>query len=134
MIFIDTNVIVSYAVVKDSNHDKSVSLINRVVSGEFGTAITSDYVFDETVTVILVRSKSLETAKAVGNIINDSMNILRVDETVFDNSWKKFTEQRNTRFSFTDCTILGIMEEYGIDSLASFDGEFSKAVPSALIN
>lgn len=124
MIFIDTSVLVAFIVGKDANHEKAVSLMQEIVSGKHGPAITSEYVFDETVTVVLVRSKSMDSAVKTGDLIKESMPVLDVSSHTFEASWTKFKNQKNTMFSFTDCTILELVESNHIDKLATFDKEF----------
>ena len=124
MIFLDTSVLVALMVDKDSNHSRAASLAGNIMSGKYGTAVTSDYIFDETVTVVLVRSKSLELAVSVGELIRKSVNVLPVGETTFEHSWEIFRLQKHTRFSFTDCTIVALAMENHIDNLATFDAEF----------
>lgn len=127
MIFLDTSFLVAYIVDKDTNHEIAVSLMKEIVEGEHGSAITSEYVFDETVTVVLVRSRSLETAVKTGDIIKESIPVLDVGNNVFEASWKRFRNQRNAKFSFTDCTILEMVESNHLDKLATFDREFEGA-------
>ena len=127
MIFLDTSFLVAYIVDKDTNHEKAVSLMKEIVEGEHGSAITSEYVFDETVTVVLVRSKSLESAVKTGDLIKESIPVLDVGNNVFEASWKRFRNQKNTKFSFTDCTILEMVESNHLDKLATFDREFEGA-------
>lgn len=127
MIFLDTSFLVAYIVEKDTNHEKAVSLMKEIVEGEHGSAITSEYVFDETVTVVLVRSKSLESAVKTGDLIKESIPVLDVGNNVFEASWKRFRNQKNTKFSFTDCTILEMVESNHLDKLATFDREFEGA-------
>lgn len=124
MIFIDTSVLVAFIVDKDTNHEKAVSLMKEIVDGGHGPAITSEYVFDETVTVVLVRSKSLDLAVRSGNSIRESMPVIDVNKIIFEASWNRFKGQKSTRFSFTDCTILEVVENNYIDELATFDKEF----------
>lgn len=124
MIFLDTSVLVAFIVGKDTNHEKAVALMEGVVSGKHGNAITSEYVFDETVTVVLVRSKSLESAIKTGNLIKESIPVIDVSSNTFEASWKRFRNQNGTKFSFTDCTILEVVEANHIDRLATFDKEF----------
>ncbi|MHB1493785.1 MAG: type II toxin-antitoxin system VapC family toxin [Thermoplasmataceae archaeon] len=127
MIFLDTSVLVSYLVEKDSNHPRAVILVDEIVSGKHGSAVTSDYVFDETVTVALVRSKSLDIAVAAGALIKESISMIKIDEDIFENSWMVFKNQESTRFSFTDCTILTLVKENHIDKIATFDKEFQSS-------
>ncbi len=109
---------------KDTNHEKAVSLMEEIVSGKYGSAITSEYVFDETVTVVLVRSKSLDIAVNAGDLIKESMPVLDVGSSTFEASWRRFKNQKNSKFSFTDCTILEVVESNHIQKLATFDKEF----------
>ncbi len=127
MIFLDTSFLVAYIVEKDTNHEKAVSLMKEIVEGEHGSAITSEYVFEETVTVVLVRSRSLESAVKTGDIIKESIPVLDVGNNVFEASWKRFRNQKNTKLSFTDCTILEMVESNHLDKLATFDREFEGA-------
>lgn len=124
MIFIDTNVLVAYAVKKDINHARAEKLINLISTLKFGNMVISDYVFDETITVISARTKSLEEAVVAGNYIRESMIVLNTDESTFEETWRLFKAQKKSRLSFTDCEILSIMKEYNIGNLATFDGEF----------
>ena len=124
MIFIDTSVFVAFIVEKDTNHEKAVSLMEEIVDGEHGTAITSGYVFDETVTVVLIRSKSLGSAVRTGNLIKESMQVIDVDSIFFEASWNRFRGQKRNKFSFIDCTILEVVESNHIDEVATFDKEF----------
>lgn len=126
MIFIDSNVLVAYEVKEDSNHERAVNLIDRIAKGEFDTLFTSDYIFDETITVTLVKSKSLEKAILVGQYIMNSTEILKVDVESFENAWQSFKNQKNTKLSFTDCTNISLMKDRGIHNLATFDREFKK--------
>ncbi len=109
---------------KDSNHGRAIPLVSDIVSGKYGPAVTSDYVFDETVTVVLVRSKSLKTAIIAGDVIKESISMLYVDERLFEYSWEKFRNQVGTKFSFTDCSIIALLEDNHINKLATFDKEF----------
>ena len=80
--------------------------------------------FNETVTVVLVRSKSLYLASKTGDLIKKSMPVLEVCNNTFEASWNRFRNQKDTKFSFTDCTILEVVESNHIDKLATFDREF----------
>lgn len=126
MIFLDSSVLVSYEVDGDINHEKAVKLIREIAKGKFGEVFTSDYIFDETITVTFVKAKSLSKAITVGNYIKDSTEVLKVDESVFENAWELFKRQKETKLSFTDCTTLNAMEERNISNIATFDEDFKK--------
>ncbi len=126
MIFLDTSVLVAYIVDRDSNHGKAVQLVDSIIAGRYGSAVTSDYVFDETVTVVLVRTKSLRSAITSGQLIKESIGVISVNDIIFENAWKLFKDQESTRFSFTDCTILALISANHIENLATFDKELDK--------
>ena len=126
MIFIDSSVLVAYGIKDDINHKRAEELMEKIVAGKFGSAVTSDYIFDETVTAILMMSKSKDKAIFAGNIIKESMEILKVDEGIFEGSWKMFKSQKASRFSFTDCTTIAAINAKNVEDLASFDKEFEK--------
>ncbi len=122
MIFLDSSILVSYEVDSDVNHKKAEAIIEKIIDSDREIAI-SDYVFDEVVTVTFIKSHSLQNAVLAGDRIKTSIKILKVDDFSFENAWNLFKNQE-TKLSFTDCSILSIMNEYGIHDLATFDKEF----------
>ena len=67
-IFIDTNIFVALRNENDINHEKSKEIMKKALLGEYGTIYTSDYVFDEAVTVALARTKNVDFAKDIGAV------------------------------------------------------------------
>jgi len=126
LILIDSNIFVAYSVEDDSNHEEAVKVISKIINGDFGLVFTSDYVFDETITVTLIKSKSFEKAIQVGEYIRSSVEILKVCEEIFDDTWGIFKSQKNSKLSFTDCSNIALMKDKGIRYLATFDKEFRK--------
>lgn len=122
-IFVDTNVFVSYYNSRDVNHEKARKIIADTISNKYGKAFTSDYVFDEAVTVCLIRTKSLEKARELGDyLMKSEISLLKVTETVFRVAWQLFS----SRLSFTDCTNIAFLKTYGIDYIATLDKEFKR--------
>jgi len=114
---------VSYYNTRDSNHEKAKKIISDIITGKYGKAFTSDYVFDEAVTVCLIRTKSLKAARKLGeHLLKSEISLLKVTETVFRTAWKLFS----VKLSFTDWTNASFLKTYGIDCIATFDREFRK--------
>ena len=126
MIFLDTNVIVSYAIETDANHIKADRIMSEISSGKYGNLFISNFIFDESVTVIFVRSKNLMTAIKAGENLKISTEILEVDKSMFEDAWKTFKSQKGVKFSFTDCTTIEVMRRNSIKVLATFDEDFLK--------
>ena len=121
-IFIDASVFCAYANLRDVNHTKAKSLLKAIAMNTYGRPVTTDYIFDETVTVAY-RKAGKQTALGLGQHILDSEIIMaEVDSIIFQAAWQFFKEKNN--LSFTDCTILAFMQLFGIGKLATFDKEF----------
>jgi hypothetical protein len=113
---------VAYYNKRDYHHEKSLKLIKKVIGGYYGKVFTSDYVFDESVTVTLVRTKDIKRATVLGEyILNSEIEVLSVDKECFFEGWNLFKERK---MSFTDCTNLALMKRYGIDKIMIVDEGF----------
>lgn len=126
MIFLDTSFIIASKIEDDGNHEKSMEILTEVAQGKISNPVISDYIFDETMTIMLHKTKNLSLAQDLGTILKSAVNIIKVDEKIFESSWNIFKDQKGTHFSFTDCTILALMKEKGIKDIATFDKEFKK--------
>lgn len=127
--FIDTCVFVAAINLDDKNHPRAKDLMESMLKGEHGPIYTSDYVVDETITLMLMRTKNHKMAMEVGEFILRSPRIrkLWVTEDIFESAWRKFKSSKGL-MSFTDFTSIALMEEYGIKHMVSFDSGFDKFV------
>lgn len=133
-VFLDTGIFLAFHNTRDANHTRALELIKTLVEGGFGTAYISDYVFDEAVTVALVRTGRPENALAVGRMILGEITapftaILRVGEDEFKKAWTLFPQYADRGLSFTDCTSIALLKTRGIESIVSFDADFDGIVP-----
>jgi uncharacterized protein len=134
MILIDSSVFVAYVVEGDTNHERAIEVIRQIAKGDFGAVFTSDYIFDETTTVTLIRSKSLQKAVLVGNYIKSSIQIIKINEDLFEDSWEMFKNQKKSKLSFTDCSNISIMRANGIEHIATFDDELKKFASTDVVS
>ena len=133
-VFLDTGIFVAFHNTRDENHNRALELMRRIVDGELGTAYTSDYIFDEAVTVALVRTRRPEMAIAVGRMILGELTapflaMLRVDDDIFKEAWKLFQRYAQRGLSFTDCTSIAFIRLRNLESIVSFDTDFDGIVP-----
>ncbi len=125
MIFLDTSFIVAEEYERDENHAKAVAIRKKIESGRYGHAYISDYIFDESATLLLARTGNMELVRSSGDILRSAVEILRINEGSFDHAWELFKAQKgNKPLSFTDCTNIAVMEEHGINNIVAFDGGF----------
>ncbi len=121
MIFLDSSFIIAYSNEYDSFHEKAIGIAKDLAADKYGTPVITDYVFDEVMTCMLSRTKDLRKAVETGERLLDTTLLLRIESTVFDESWKIFKTQRNHKLSFTDCSILAACKMNGVDKIVTFD-------------
>jgi hypothetical protein len=124
MILLDSSLIIAYSNVADVNHKKALQIVKDIYRGKYGTPVITDYIFDEVVTVMLVKTKSIKKVAELGETLLNSSLMFRVDEDIFNFAWKMFKGQR--KFSFTDCTSIAVCKANGISNIATFDKDFQE--------
>lgn len=122
-VFLDSSALVAYYNEDDTLHQQAADVMRKFSTGELSLSkfFTSDYVFDETVTVIECVLGRHDLAVKVGEALRQSprTEILPIDKDIFEASWKLFAASR--RLSFTDCTSLVLMRALGIQIAFTFD-------------
>ena len=126
MILLDSSLIVAYSNEADENHVKALRLMGTMDEGKYGTLSITDYVFDEVVTVMLLKTKDLARVADLGKNILDAIILFRIDEDAFDLAWRIFRDQLNEELSFTDCTTIAVCRMNGISNIGTFDEDFQK--------
>ncbi|NMC06046.1 MAG: type II toxin-antitoxin system VapC family toxin [Candidatus Lokiarchaeota archaeon] len=130
-VLLDTGFILAIKNRDDDNHDASQNWMKRFLKNEYGTIYTSNFVFDEVVTLALVRLKRSDLAISLGKYLLESPRIHLVDVTrnQFQLAWELFQKHAENRLSFTDCSILVQVKDLGCQLLASFDEHFKGLAP-----
>ncbi len=125
-VFLDTGFILAFKNADDKNHDIAQNWMIRFLKNEFGEIYTSTYVFDELVTLALVRLRNEEFAKNVGEYLLNShrIQLINLDHKDFLNSWILFQKYMKKGLSFTDCTILTHSNRLKCNIVATFDLHF----------
>ncbi len=124
MIFLDSSFLIAYYNPSDEHKGRAIEIMNQLIKGKYGIPCVSDYVFDEVVTLFFTRFKNKSLAISVGEILKESLEIININCELFEDAWEIFKNRKNTNFSFTDCTILVVMQERGISRIATFDEDF----------
>jgi predicted nucleic acid-binding protein len=132
-VFVDTGLFYALQNTRAQHHDEAERALSVVGSGRYGRLYTSEYVFDEAVT--LVRSqRGYAEAKTVGDRILGvgefpaAYDLLTVREGDFEAALDVFEIYRDHPLSFTDATTIALMEAHRIDALLSFDSDFDGIV------
>ena len=123
-ILLDSSFLIALANERDINHSCAVALMKEIHNHEFGQIVITDYVFDETVMYILVRTSAGKAVELGQKLRSAEVQFKHTSELDFENAWALFQQKRN--LSFTDCAIVECMKEYAIKYLASFDKGFEQ--------
>jgi len=129
--FVDTSFFIARFNRRDRNHRLASKFLQsqQEPGAEVLRLAFSDYIFDETVTTLLFRSRRHDSAAAAGKAILESKAFDRVsvDAPVFEAAWSLFLERPDKSWSFTDCTSFVLMENLGLRKALSFDRNFAEA-------
>jgi uncharacterized protein len=125
-VFIDTGAFLALYDIDDRYHQRSKELMKVALAGNFGRLCTSDYIIDEAITTLLVRTRKHQLAVELGNYLIESPRVTKliVDQDVFTAAWTEFKALQDKGLSFTDCTSLALTKRHGIKQIMSFDCGF----------
>jgi hypothetical protein len=95
---------------------------------EGGTFVSTDYVVDETLTLLRMRL-SLDAAEAWWNLVQETTRIAweRIDGSRAERALTWFFRWRDKSFSFTDCTSFVVMRERRLRLALTSDKHFVQA-------
>ena len=133
MIFVDTGAWYAVEVEDDVNHEEACEILALIAAGKFGVSVTTDYVLDETLTLLRSR-RDLTSAMAFIKKIKESssVRVFWIDENLFEKALLIFQKSQSAPWSFTDCTSFALMNELSISEAFTFDKHFTQAGFQAL--
>ncbi|HET6977888.1 MAG TPA: PIN domain-containing protein [Pyrinomonadaceae bacterium] len=123
MVFVDTGAWYASLVPKDPHHIRAIEWL----SVNHSPLITTDYVIDETLTLLRVRGERTR-ALILGKRFfqNQVADVYKINASDLVLAWKTFEDFDDKDWSFTDCTSRVVMEELGIKVAFSFDHHFNQ--------
>ena len=123
-IFVDTGA--WYACFNRSDPDHGA--VSRLLGEWKGRLLTTEYIFDEIVTLVRIRIGHPEACR-VGMTLHAGAIASLVDVTPADieSAWKRFVRHSDKVYSFTDCTSFAVMDRLKIRIAAAVDSDFSRA-------
>ncbi len=123
-LFVDTSAWYALANAKAPRHEE----VRRALGEWEGRLCTTDYVFDELVTLVRYRIGHAP-AVTVGEALRDGDTCLLVTVEPHDihAAWEQFAREADQRYSFTDCTSFAVMRRLKLATAAAFDEDFARA-------
>jgi predicted nucleic acid-binding protein len=126
--FVDTTVWVGEADANDDFHESSHAIVEGIRTGRTSLAITTDFIVDETVTILgKRRGFGAANASKVAASILASPRVFTVymDETLLKESLRRYPAFQG-KLSFTDVASATVMRKYGVRQIFSHDHDFDK--------
>jgi predicted nucleic acid-binding protein len=135
-VLVDTGVFYAAFDSDAPRHETATDALRAVLTdASYGQVVTTDYVYDETVTLTAARTDSTQRAIDVGKRLRssdgdwgDAIRLRFVTNAVFDDAVQLFEEYDDHELSFTDATTVALCDRYGIDAVLSFDDDFDGLV------
>ena len=133
-VFLDTGFLLALKNKDDKNFKTAQSWMKRFIKNEFGQIYTSVFIFDELMTLALVRIKRPDFAQNIGEYLLNSprINLIGFTDEDFSKTWVIFQKYMEKRLSFTDCSILIQCERLNCQFLATFNKHFKGLISSNL--
>lgn len=134
-VLIDTGLFYAMQNERANRHDTARKALSLALEGDFGRQYTTDYIFDETLTLVRSRTNSFREAQIVGNRIlgrgdfPDLIELLPISDDLFDQSVGVYEHYRDHELSFTDASTVALVENRNIDAVLAFDDDFDGLVP-----
>lgn len=123
-VLVDTSFIIAYAILSDSQHDKSIALKHVLLNDD---CYITNGILNECVTVGYNKSKSLEIANNIYYTLNDNFKIINEYEiNDFNDITLSVFNKHEGKLSFVDSSLIVVMSRYELDYLLTFDNQFSK--------
>jgi predicted nucleic acid-binding protein len=128
-VFADTGAFLAYRNKKDRYHAIALKLFRDALKGKYGQIYTSDYVYDEALTLALTRTNNIAVAMDIAEVIKSPrIKMVLVDSQLLEISTKTFRQYSDRNLSFTDAVSIEIMNGLDIEKSLGFDSHFNGIV------
>lgn len=133
-VFVDTGVFYAHHDTSASRHKLAAGALTHVLqAAEYGRVMTSEYVYDEVVTLTQERTGSVVDGIAVGRRIRgngypDAIELLHSSPPLFDTAVEAYETYADQDLSFTDAMTIAMLKHHDIDAVLSFDDDFDGVV------
>jgi uncharacterized protein len=121
--FVDTSAWFAYVNRLDPDHTRIRSLFQTFQ----GRLVTSNFIFDETVTLCLYRL-GYRVAVTVGEVLLDPtvVDLLRLTSDDEHSAWALFLARPDKTYSYTDCTSFVLMRRLRLQQAIALDADFQR--------
>lgn len=125
-VFVDTSAFVALRNKSEREHASArralADLVDRRVA-----LFTSNFVFSETYTALLVRVGRAEAVEWGRRFhAGSAIELVRVDEEIEEEAWSILEQREDKRWSHVDATSFALMSREGVDEAFALDANFAQ--------
>jgi predicted nucleic acid-binding protein len=134
-VFVDTSAFVALRNASEAEHVRARAALSELIS-DGAAFFTSNYVFAETYTALMVRvgrGEAIEWGRRFRG--SGAIELVRLDEDVEGVAWEILERHGDKHWSYVDATSFALIERDGGGEAFAFDSHFSqrglRVVPAA---
>jgi len=125
--FLDSGYVIGLEASDDQHHEEAQAHWQGFLRQK-PRLVTTSFVFDEIVTFFNSRDRHAKAVEIGQRLLRStSVEMLHVDEALFEAGWSYFQRRADKRYSLTDCISFVVMERDGIKVALTFDRHFEQA-------
>jgi predicted nucleic acid-binding protein len=126
-IFIDSSGFYALLAKRDSMHQKAIDILQQAAQEKI-SFITTDYIIDETATLLQARKLSHILSAFFDTVFESSAcTIAWMDQDRFLQTKSFFLKHKDQSWSFTDCFSFILMKELNLKQALTKDNHFTEA-------
>jgi uncharacterized protein len=125
-VFVDTSAFVALRNEAEGEHERARAALADLVA-ERVSLFTSNYVFAETYTALMVRvgrAEAIEWGRRFR--ASEAIELVRVERDVEEEAWAILERHRDKRWSYVDATSFALLERDGAGEAFAFDTHFGQ--------
>jgi predicted nucleic acid-binding protein len=125
-VFVDTSAFVALRNQAEKEHERARATLSELI-GAGVTLFTSNYVFAETYTALLVRVGREEAVEWGRRFrAGEAIELVRLEADVEDEAWEILEGHGDKRWSYVDATSFALIERDGGGEAFAFDAHFAQ--------
>ncbi len=125
-VFVDTSAFVALRNRSEAEHERARATLTELISD--GAALfTSNYVFAETYTALMVRvgrNEAIEWGRRFR--AGGAIDLVHIDRVTEDRAWEILERYDDKHWSYVDATSFALLERGGESDAFAFDAHFSQ--------
>jgi predicted nucleic acid-binding protein len=125
-VFIDTSAFVALRNASEAEHERARAALTELIS-EGVALFTSNYVFAETYTALMVRvgrSEAIEWGRRFR--AGGAIDLVHLDRPTEERAWEILERYDDKRWSYVDATSFALMERDDTEEAFAFDAHFAQ--------